>query len=106
MQNIGIAFVKLGQYNEAITSFEHVLAEEPNFVTGFNLILCYFAKGDKCVKSNKTPLFYCLINVFGHFQGQNATHFRKALDCRLEVGRRRSIHLRQDHGKFRLESFH
>lgn len=46
-QNIGIAFVKLGQYSEAITSFEHVLAEEPNFVTGFNLILCYFAMGDK-----------------------------------------------------------
>ena len=49
MQNIGIAFVKLGQYNEAITSFEHVLAEEPNFITGFNLILCYFAMGDRSV---------------------------------------------------------
>ena len=47
MQNIGIAFVKLGQYSEAITSFELVLQEEPNFVTGFNLILCYFAMGDR-----------------------------------------------------------
>ena len=47
MQNIGIAFVKMGQYNDAITSFEHILTEEPNFVTGFNLILCYFALGDR-----------------------------------------------------------
>ena len=47
MQNIGIAFVKLGQYNDAITSFEHIMAEDPTFVTGFNLILCYFAMGDK-----------------------------------------------------------
>jgi intraflagellar transport protein 88 len=47
MQNVGITFVKLGQYNDAITSFEHIMAEEPNFVTGFNLILCYFALGDR-----------------------------------------------------------
>ena len=47
MQNIGIAFVKLGQYNDAITSFEHIMVEEPAFVTGFNLILCYFAMGER-----------------------------------------------------------
>ncbi len=47
MQNIGIAFVKMGQYGDAITSFEHIMGDEPNFVTGFNLILCYFALGDQ-----------------------------------------------------------
>ncbi|KAH9525201.1 Intraflagellar transport protein 88 [Bulinus truncatus] len=47
MQNIGITFVKLGQYNDAITSFEHIMSESPNFKTGFNLILCYFALGDR-----------------------------------------------------------
>ena len=47
MQNVGITFVKLNQYTDAITSFEHIMAEEPKFVTGFNLILCYFALGDR-----------------------------------------------------------
>lgn len=47
MQNIGIVFVKMGQYNDAITSFEHVMTEEPDFKTGFNLILCYYALGDQ-----------------------------------------------------------
>ncbi|XP_064596903.1 intraflagellar transport protein 88 homolog isoform X2 [Liolophura sinensis] len=47
MQNIGIVFVKMGQYNDAITSFEHIMSETPTFKTGFNLILCYFALGDR-----------------------------------------------------------
>ena len=47
MQNIGIVFVKMGQYTDAITSFEHIMSESPNFKTGFNLILCYFALGDR-----------------------------------------------------------
>ena len=47
MQNIGIVFVKMGQYNDAITSFEHIMTEEPSFSTGLNLILCYYALADK-----------------------------------------------------------
>lgn len=47
MQNIGIVFVKMGQYSDAITSFEHIMSESPNMKTGFNLILCYFALGDR-----------------------------------------------------------
>ena len=47
MSNIGIVFTKMGQYNDAITSFEHIMQEEPDFKTGFNLILCYFALGDR-----------------------------------------------------------
>jgi len=47
MQNIGIVFVKMGQYSDAITSFEHIMSEAPSFKTGFNLILCYFALGDR-----------------------------------------------------------
>ncbi len=47
MQNIGIAFVKLRQYNDAITAFEHIMQEEPEIKTAFNLILCYFKIGDK-----------------------------------------------------------
>uniref|UniRef100_A0A8C5M063 Intraflagellar transport protein 88 homolog n=1 Tax=Leptobrachium leishanense TaxID=445787 RepID=A0A8C5M063_9ANUR len=47
MQNIGIAFVKTGQYADAINSFEHIMAESPNLKAGFNLIRCYFAIGDR-----------------------------------------------------------
>nr|XP_002129474.1 intraflagellar transport protein 88 homolog [Ciona intestinalis] len=47
MQNIGAVFVKMGQYNDAVTSYEHIMSEKPDFQSGLNLILCYFALGDK-----------------------------------------------------------
>ncbi|XP_043929126.1 intraflagellar transport protein 88 homolog [Protopterus annectens] len=47
MQNVGVVFIKMGQYSDAITSFEHIMSESPNLRTGFNLILCYFATGDR-----------------------------------------------------------
>lgn len=47
MQNIGLVFVRMGQYSDAITSFEHIMGESPNIETGFNLILCYYAIGDR-----------------------------------------------------------
>ncbi|XP_030642032.1 intraflagellar transport protein 88 homolog isoform X2 [Chanos chanos] len=47
MQNIGVAFIRMGQYSDAITSFEHIMSESPNLKTGFNLILCYYAIGDR-----------------------------------------------------------
>lgn len=47
MQNIGVVFIRMGQYSDAITSLEHIMSESPNIKTGFNLILCYYAIGDK-----------------------------------------------------------
>ncbi|XP_035994839.1 intraflagellar transport protein 88 homolog isoform X2 [Fundulus heteroclitus] len=47
MQNIGVVFVRLGQYSDAITSYEQIMSESPNIKTGFNLILCYYAVGDR-----------------------------------------------------------
>uniref|UniRef100_A0A8B9H456 Intraflagellar transport protein 88 homolog n=1 Tax=Astyanax mexicanus TaxID=7994 RepID=A0A8B9H456_ASTMX len=47
MQNIGVAFIRMGQYSDAITSLEHIMSESPNIKTGFNLILCYYAIGDR-----------------------------------------------------------
>ncbi|XP_074788221.1 intraflagellar transport protein 88 homolog isoform X3 [Athene noctua] len=46
MQNIGVAFIKTGQYVDAISSFEHIMSTSPNLKAGFNLILCYFAIGN------------------------------------------------------------
>ena len=34
LQNIGIVFVKMGQYADAITSFEHIMEEKADFKTG------------------------------------------------------------------------
>ncbi|XP_071956523.1 intraflagellar transport protein 88 homolog isoform X2 [Antedon mediterranea] len=47
MQNIGTVFIKMGQYSDAITSLEHIMSERPDPKTAFNLILCYFATGDR-----------------------------------------------------------
>lgn len=46
MQNIGSSFVQLGQYQEAIESFDAIMNAYPNTQTGFNLLLCYYARGD------------------------------------------------------------
>ncbi|KAJ3118570.1 Intraflagellar transport protein 88 [Phlyctochytrium bullatum] len=47
MRNIGNAFVKMGQFQDAITSYESIMESSPDYHTAFNLVLCYFALGDK-----------------------------------------------------------
>ncbi|KAJ3277140.1 Intraflagellar transport protein 88 [Terramyces sp. JEL0728] len=47
MRNIGNAFIKMGQFQDAITSLEAIMEGNPEMQTGFNLVLCYFAIGDK-----------------------------------------------------------
>ena len=61
IRNIGHAWVHLGQYSDALNSYEHVLSERPtkniggqerkipgqDFETAFNALLCYFALGDR-----------------------------------------------------------
>lgn len=45
--NMGSAFIKLAQYPDAITSFESIMETSPDFSAGFNLLVCYFALGDR-----------------------------------------------------------
>ena len=52
MRNIGNAFVKLGQFHDAIDQYETVVNEAkpeatgyPDFQTPFNLLVCYYAVG-------------------------------------------------------------
>mmetsp|Transcript_19843 Transcript_19843/g.46131 ORF Transcript_19843/g.46131 Transcript_19843/m.46131 type:complete len:826 (+) Transcript_19843:62-2539(+) len=50
MRNIGHAFFKMHQFPDAIDSYENLFmhgAAHLDFMTGFNLILCYYALGDK-----------------------------------------------------------
>ena len=46
-RNIGNSFVKLGQFSDAIGAFERGMELSPDLQTGFNLILCYYALGDR-----------------------------------------------------------
>mmetsp|Transcript_21253 Transcript_21253/g.51375 ORF Transcript_21253/g.51375 Transcript_21253/m.51375 type:complete len:811 (+) Transcript_21253:136-2568(+) len=50
MRNIGHAFFKMHQFTDAIDSYENLLmhdGEHLDFMTGFHLMLCYYALGDK-----------------------------------------------------------
>ncbi|XP_065906422.1 intraflagellar transport protein 88 homolog [Dysidea avara] len=47
LQNIGAVFVRMGQYSDAMTSYEHIMSEKPSVKAAFNLILCYHAIGDQ-----------------------------------------------------------
>jgi intraflagellar transport protein 88 len=60
MRNIGIAFVQMRQFREAIQSFESIMENQPDPQSGFNLILCYYALGDK---QNMKTGFKNLLNV-------------------------------------------
>lgn len=44
--NIAVLFVKMGQYSDAATSFEFIMAEKGDVKSGLHLVLCYFALGD------------------------------------------------------------
>ena len=46
MNNIGIAFLKLQRYDEAIQAFEYIMNEKPDYQAGFQLICTYFAIND------------------------------------------------------------
>lgn len=47
MKNIGLAFVKMGQLADAITSFEYIMAEKADFRSALHLILCHYTLGDR-----------------------------------------------------------
>lgn len=47
MRNIGNAFVRMGQYQDAMQSYDTVMENAPDIPTGFNLVVCFYALGDK-----------------------------------------------------------
>ncbi|KAI9136743.1 hypothetical protein BKA69DRAFT_1102264 [Paraphysoderma sedebokerense] len=47
LRNMGSAFVLNGQLQDAVTSFETVMEANPDYQAGFNLLLCYYALGEK-----------------------------------------------------------
>lgn len=47
MHNIGMVFVRMGQNEEAITSLEYIMSEQPDHRAGLHLVLCCRALEDK-----------------------------------------------------------
>ncbi|XP_030370369.1 intraflagellar transport protein 88 homolog [Scaptodrosophila lebanonensis] len=45
-ENIGVLFVRMGQYADAASSFEFIMSERANIRSGIHLLLCYYAMGD------------------------------------------------------------
>ena len=46
-RNMANAYVKMGQYQDAIAHYEAIMKESPDIQTGFNLLLCYYVLCDK-----------------------------------------------------------
>ena len=65
LQNIGTVFVRMGQYADAITSFEHIMEEQPDFKAGLNIRAEYSLKCFVAVVCIRNKV-YILISL--HFQ--------------------------------------
>jgi intraflagellar transport protein 88 len=46
-RNIGNAFIRLGQFQDAVDSYETIMQGSADVQTAFNLLLCLYARGDK-----------------------------------------------------------
>lgn len=64
MRNIANGFVKMGQYHEAIESYENIMQGEPDHRAAYNLIICYYALGDT-EKMRKTFTMLLSIEIIG-----------------------------------------
>nr|AAG37228.1 intraflagellar transport particle protein IFT88 [Chlamydomonas reinhardtii] len=47
MRNIGLSFVRMGQYPDALQSFATVMDNVPDHQTGYNLVMCNYALSDR-----------------------------------------------------------
>mmetsp|Transcript_1508 Transcript_1508/g.1896 ORF Transcript_1508/g.1896 Transcript_1508/m.1896 type:complete len:170 (+) Transcript_1508:836-1345(+) len=88
-RNIGNAFVRLGQFQDAIPSYETIMGGNPDFQTGFNLILCYLALGDgEKMKRGFSKLLSIPIQGMSEFDEDNDAEESKAVDDAEAVGAR------------------
>lgn len=46
LRNIGNAFVNMGQYRDAVNSYEAIIESKNDINAAFNLLLCYYALGE------------------------------------------------------------
>ena len=86
MANIGACFIKLGQFEDAITSYEHIMNEHADFKPGFNLILCYYAIRDA---ERMRKSFLKLLNVASGVDDEKYNSIRYVFYAKLR-GRNRA----------------
>jgi len=60
MRNLAHSYVKEEKYVDAITTYEEILDKAPDFESAFNLMLCYFTRGDV---GNMKNNFYEMMNI-------------------------------------------
>jgi intraflagellar transport protein 88 len=63
MRNIGLAFVRMGQYQDAMQSFSTVMENVPDHQTGYNLVISAYALGN--VEAMRQA-FLSLVDVPGY----------------------------------------
>jgi intraflagellar transport protein 88 len=97
--------VRLGQFQDAITSYESVMKDNPDFQTGFNLILCYFALGD-ADKMKRGFNRLLSIPIQGVAEDEDEEEEEKAAEAAEAVGHARVDALREEMKKLQKEAEH
>lgn len=83
--NIGACFIKLGQFQDASSAYEHIMSEHPDFKPGFNLVLCYYALRDP---EKMRRAFMKLLNVAS---GVDDEKYQINLDDKNEAAHQEAI---------------
>ena len=55
MKNIGLVFVKMGQYNDAVNTYEHIMQENADIETGTGHSLFTFNPSFAYIPSRRNP---------------------------------------------------
>merc|ERR1719502_2614645 len=107
-RNIGNAFVRLGQFQDAIQSFETIMGGHPDVLTGFNLILCYYALGDaEKMRQNFSKLLSIQIQGMENADDdEDAEEANKKADDEEALGAARVDGLRQELRRRQREANH
>ena len=107
-RNIGNAFVRLGQFQDAIQSFETIMGGHPDVLTGFNLILCYYALGDaEKMRQNFGKLLSIQIHGLENAdEDEDAEEAHKKADDDEALGAARVDGLRQELRRRQKEANH
>eukprot|EP00026_Physarum_polycephalum_P003100 Phypoly_transcript_03109.p1 GENE.Phypoly_transcript_03109~~Phypoly_transcript_03109.p1 ORF type:complete len:509 (+),score=79.93 Phypoly_transcript_03109:68-1594(+) len=60
LRNLGNAMVRQGQFQDAIQSFQSIMEESPDYKSGLNLVICYFAMAEP---ENMRKSFQQLVSI-------------------------------------------
>ncbi|RHY33933.1 hypothetical protein DYB32_001280 [Aphanomyces invadans] len=92
-KNIGSAQIKLGHYQDAATTFEDIMEGNPDFQSGFNLIICYYAIGEH---EKMRRGFTNLIGIPMEGVGDDDSQDDESKDGDIPTGVPAVVHLKKD----------